>query len=1006
MTLQLDPISIARTRIAEEAERRTGSLNLSNLKLEALPKELASLTALKELDCSRTQVTDLAPLASLTALKELDCSRTQVTDLAPLASLTALKKLDCSGTQVTDLAPLAGLTTLQSLDCFSIQVTDLAPLAGLTTLQSLVCFGTQVTDLTPLAGLTALKMLNCSYTQVTDLTPLAGLTALQLLFCSGTQVTDLTPLADLTALNTLNCSSTQVTDLTPLAGLTALNTLSCSSTQVTDLAPLADLTALNTLNCSSTQVTDLTPLAGLTALNTLNCSGCPLHSLPAIIRDKPSLHQLVLFNSHVPEIPGEVLSQTFDENCLDAVRAHFADLAVEAAILPDVRLLMIGNGRVGKTQIARWLADEPFNEDWDSTHGIRVSGVPLPGDASTRLQIWDFGGQDIYHGTHALFLRNPAVLVVVWAEEEEKLAGYEHGGLTFRNHPLAYWIEMVRHLTDPHSPVLILQNKCDRPEQEVLPFPIPGEALEALHSRYRKQLHVSTKERLGEAALMEGLSGAITWLRDPALLGLQQIGAGRLRVQRRLEALRDDDQALPCEQRRHRLLERPAFEAICAEEGGVTDTALLLAYLNANGTIFYRPGLFGDRIVLDQSWAMEAIYVVFERKQVYRELRRSGGRFTRSLLGLLVWQEHSEVAQKLLLDMMQSCGICFRYRHLAGPDDQDIEYIAPDLLPERKEITDRLAPLWDESCPSQEAVFRYALLHGGLIRTVIAVIGEKAGPGALYWRGGLFGFEATLHSRLLIEEEMTGTWQGVIRVRTQGGQATTLLQQAVVIVEEVQAQFNMRPIAVEMTAPPADKREETSVTLSQQKPAQPEWYVSYAWRDDRTPEGQEREQVVDQLCAAAEASGHVILRDKDVMKQGDSIIEFMRRIGAGDRVFVILSDKYLRSPHCMFELSEIWRTSRQETPALLDRVRVYTLGDADIWTTLSRMQYAAYWKKQHDEIETFVHDNGGPSILGERDHAAYRRMGEFYRYVGDILATFADIMQPRNFEDLVRYGFD
>ena len=36
------------------------------------------------------------------------------------------------------------------------------------------------------------------------------------------------------------------------------------------------------------------------------------------------------------------------------------------------------------------------------------------------------------------------------------------------------------------------------------------------------------------------------------------------------------------------------------------------------------------------------IYAVFDRKQVYRELRRAGGRFTRALLGLLIWQQHSD----------------------------------------------------------------------------------------------------------------------------------------------------------------------------------------------------------------------------------------------------------------------------------------------------------------------------------------------------------------------------
>ena len=101
----------------------------------------------------------------------------------------------------------------------------------------------------------------------------------------------------------------------------------------------------------------------------------------------------------------------------------------------------------------------------------------------------------------------------------------------------------------------------------------------------------------------------------------------------------------------------------------------------------------------------------------------------------------------------------------------------------------------------------------------------------------------------------------------------------------------------------------------------PEWYVSYAWGDDLTPEGRAREEIVDKLCNAATARGHTILRDKDVLSLGCSITSFMQRIGTGDRVFVILSDKYLRSPHCMFELSEIWRTSSQEGKAFLERVQ-------------------------------------------------------------------------------------
>jgi hypothetical protein len=66
-----DDIATAEARIAEEAERRTGFLNLSDLLLVALPMSLASLNQLQQLNCSDTQVSDLTPLASLNQLQQL-----------------------------------------------------------------------------------------------------------------------------------------------------------------------------------------------------------------------------------------------------------------------------------------------------------------------------------------------------------------------------------------------------------------------------------------------------------------------------------------------------------------------------------------------------------------------------------------------------------------------------------------------------------------------------------------------------------------------------------------------------------------------------------------------------------------------------------------------------------------------------------------------------------------------------------------------------------------------
>lgn len=185
----------------------------------------------------------------------------------------------------------------------------------------------------------------------------------------------------------------------------------------------------------------------------------------------------------------------------------------------------------------------------------------------------------------------------------------------------------------------------------------------------------------------------------------------------------------------------------------------------------------------------------------------------------------------------------------------------------------------------------------------------------------------------------------------------------------------------------------------------PEWYVSYAWGDNRSPAGRKREQIVNRLCAAAEAKGHKILRDKAVLGVGDNISVFIRRIGAGDRVFVILSEKYLRSPHCMYELSEIWRSCRQQDELFLGRVRIFALPDARIWQPEEWVDCAIHWKQEHDALDQRARTHGA-AILGEHGQRRLMLMQRFYTQVADILGTLADIVQPRSFEELERWGFE
>ncbi len=77
-------------------------------------------------------------------------------------------------------------------------------------------------------------------------------------------------------------------------------------------------------------------------------------------------------------------------------------------------------------------------------------------------------------------------------------------------------------------------------------------------------------------------------------------------------------------------------------------------------------------------------------------------------------------------------------------------------------------------------------------------------------------------------------------------------------------------------------------------------YISYAW-------GGESERIVNELDADLQSKGIMVVRDKRDLGFKGMIRDFMQQIGRGHAVIVVISDKYLKSPNCMFELVEIAR---------------------------------------------------------------------------------------------------
>ena len=179
-----------------------------------------------------------------------------------------------------------------------------------------------------------------------------------------------------------------------------------------------------------------------------------------------------------------------------------------------------------------------------------------------------------------------------------------------------------------------------------------------------------------------------------------------------------------------------------------------------------------------------------------------------------------------------------------------------------------------------------------------------------------------------------------------------------------------------------------------QTPPAPKYYVSYAWGDDKTPEGLARDAAVEQLCAKASAEGITILRDKDRLKRGDSIEDFMRAIGTGKHIYIILSEKYLQSVYCMFELSEIWRNARLDEKLFHKRTQIIALPGTRIFDVEDPIFWTKHWERKYAELSAERDDIRGPYGNALLDKLS------FYRHIGEILGSITGRVLAKDIDEL------
>ncbi|MGE7023345.1 toll/interleukin-1 receptor domain-containing protein [Solibacillus cecembensis] len=130
---------------------------------------------------------------------------------------------------------------------------------------------------------------------------------------------------------------------------------------------------------------------------------------------------------------------------------------------------------------------------------------------------------------------------------------------------------------------------------------------------------------------------------------------------------------------------------------------------------------------------------------------------------------------------------------------------------------------------------------------------------------------------------------------------------------------------------------------------QPKIFISYCWED---------KVFADLIDEDFKVMGYTLTRDIRGLKFKDSIKSFMQSIGKHDFVISIISDNYLKSLNCMYEISEVMRLREYKEKMLLVILRdsdvelLPTESDvpeqfvANIYSMEQQINYITYWENK------------------------------------------------------------
>ncbi len=481
---------------------------------------------------------------------------------------------------------------------------------------------------------------------------------------------------------------------------------------------ITELRSLKGLNLSNNEILELPSEIGKLSLRVLWLTNNRLKSLPTTLQFLPLIEFELAGNPDL-QIPDSILKRPAHE----VIRYYLESRYEGGQPLAELKLLVVGRGKAGKTSLIKRLAGQVPSETESETHSISIREFPLVcPKGSVRTRAWDFGGQEILYSTHQFFLTERSLYLLVLEPRT---------GLAQRD--AESWLRAIE-VQSNSSPVIIALNWSHK-----RPWRIDTIKLRRKFPFIAGIVSTDAMQNEGIEELRELLSRTVN----------EQMGDVWLPFPKHWREIKDNVASM-----KGNFLTFNQFVDLCKGHGENRPDAQsdLAGILHALGLALYfgqDPRLHDTR-VLNPSWVTGGVYAVIRSQSV----AKSQGQLSVSDMPMVLMEAQEQRVIKardyptsthtFILELMKAFQLCYASQQ---QDGKPTRFLVPELL---SEFEPEMIENWEDAPLCLR--YRYDALPPGILPRFI-VRTHALSEDAPHWRHGVVLAHADARALVRVEAD-------------------------------------------------------------------------------------------------------------------------------------------------------------------------------------------------------------------------------------------------------------